>query len=161
MQLYVIRHAIAEAAERDQEDADRPLTDEGRERFAKAVRAMRRLELTFERVLYSPWKRAHQTAKLLEPIVYGSLEKTDLLCQAPTEALLAALKEHANVGPVAVVGHQPWLSELIAWLTVGDRSKGQLIAPKKGSLISLEGEPTAGGMALTGYLTPRALRSMR
>lgn len=161
MELYIVRHAIAADAERGQEDSERPLTEQGRERFVNAVRGMRRLDLTFERVMYSPWKRAHQTAKLLEPIVYGPRDATELLCQPPSEALLETLQSHASEGPLVLVGHQPWLGELIAWLMTGDAAQHELIDLKKGSLVWLSGEPSPGGMHLRAYLTPRVLRAIR
>jgi phosphohistidine phosphatase len=161
MDLYVVRHAIAADAERGQDDSERPLTEDGKERFAKSVRGMHRMKLQFERVLHSPWKRAHQTAKLLEPIVFGPLESTDLLCKSPSDALLQLIRRHVEEGPLAVVGHQPWLGELIGLLTIGDAERGQAIDLKKGSLVWLEGEPKRAEMRIQAYLPPRILRAIR
>ena len=51
MQIYLLRHAIAETRdpERYPVDADRPLTREGRSRMARAARGMRSLGLHLDR----------------------------------------------------------------------------------------------------------------
>lgn len=156
-----MRHAIAEDAGPDQDDADRALTRDGRRRFERAVRGMRALGIRFERVLHSPWRRAVETAELLEPIVDGPLESTPLLAKAPTKALLTAIRRHTEEGPTAVVGHQPWLAELTAWLLVGDAAEGEKLDLEKGGVVWLSGDPEPGGMSLRAMLTPRILRAIR
>lgn len=161
MDLFVVRHAIAEDAAPGQDDADRALTRDGRERFERAVRGMKALGFRFERALHSPWKRAAQTAELLGRIVRGPLEATPLLARAPSPALLKAIARHTEEGPTAIVGHQPWLGETIAWLALGDADLGEHIDLKKGGVVWLEGEPEPGGMRLRAYLPPRVLRALR
>src|SRR5256885_16047970 len=70
MQIYLLRHAIAETRdpERYPVDANRPLTREGRGRMARAARGMRSLGLRFDLVLTSPLVRARQTARLVVPV---------------------------------------------------------------------------------------------
>src|ERR1044071_3561689 len=68
MQLFVVRHAAAEGSEPGPAGASRELTDAGRAKLRRAVRGLAALEIRFDHVLTSPWKRAAQTAKLLEPI---------------------------------------------------------------------------------------------
>ena len=161
MELFVVRHAIAEDAAPGQADEARALTRDGRERFEQAVKGMRALGLRFERVLHSPWKRAAQTAELLQPIVRGPLEATPLLARAPSPALLKAISRHTEEGPTAIVGHQPWLGETVAWLALGDTDLGDRIDLKKGGVVWLEGEPEIGKMRLRAYLPPRVLRALR
>jgi len=166
MELLVIRHAIAvdrvEGAS-DAEDAARPLTDRGRRRFKRTVRGLDRLGMRVDRVLYSPWARAAQTADLLGPIVAGALADaravTATLTGPPRAELfaeLAALGDRA----VAVVGHEPWLGELVALLTFGASSHGDSLRFKKGGAAWLEGSPTPGGMDLVSFLPPRVLRAV-
>src|SRR5262249_53464032 len=51
MQLFVIRHAIAEERGPDQDDAARKLTDEGAAKMKQVVRGLRELDLELVRVL--------------------------------------------------------------------------------------------------------------
>ena len=161
MDVFVVRHAIAEDAGPGQDDADRALTRDGRRRFARAVKGMAALGIAFERVLHSPWKRALETAELLAPIVSGPLEETPLLAKAPSPALFEVLSRHTEEGPIAIVGHQPWLGEAIAWLVLGDAKHGGTIDLKKGGVVWLEGEPKSGQMRLRAHLPPRVLRAIR
>ena len=70
MQVYLLRHAIAEPLdpERYPVDADRPLTGSGARRMARAARGLRSLGLRFDLVLTSPLVRARQTARLVVPL---------------------------------------------------------------------------------------------
>ena len=68
MELYVIRHAIAEDAAPDQDDATRKLTPAGEKKLKAEVKGLRELGWVFDRVLTSPWVRARRTAELLAPV---------------------------------------------------------------------------------------------
>ena len=159
MQLFVIRHAIAEDAIAGQADADRELTPEGHRRFRRAVRGLKALDIRFDQILTSPWVRARATAELLSPVAGNEPIVTDLLCQRPRAELLAAIAEYPT--HIAVVGHEPWLGELIAWLAFGDMRHGEAIEIKKGSLTWLEGSAVPGGMSLRAMLPPKLLRAAR
>jgi phosphohistidine phosphatase len=159
MRLFVVRHAIAEDAEEGQPDADRELTSEGVRKFKRAVQGMREVEWRFERILTSPWERATETAKLLEPVCDADPIETALLCDVPRSELLALIAETGQ--PTAVVGHEPWLSELVAWLAFGDTRHGGAIELKKGGVVVLEGAAVPGGMKLVAVVPPRLLRDLR
>ncbi|MEW5743288.1 MAG: phosphohistidine phosphatase SixA [Myxococcota bacterium] len=154
MELFLIRHAIAEPG--DDDDA-RALTPKGRKRFRQVVEALDAMGLRFDRVLHSPKRRAVETAELLAPLTDGELEVTSLLAAPPKEKLLTQLRG----GALAVVGHEPHLSTLLAWLTVGEPEQGRAFLLKKGSVAALAGEPGPGGMQLVGLWSPGALRRLR
>jgi len=165
MDLFVIRHAIAADAEPGEDDAARELTPEGTRRFRRAIRGVRELGWTFDRVLTSPWRRAMQTSELLAPLTDGPTIATDLLTDKPRPELFALIaeatapqrKQHAT----AVVGHEPWLSELIAWLTFGAPHHSEAIELKKGGAAWVSGTAVPGGMMLRARLTPKLLRALR
>lgn len=151
MELYVVRHAIAEDGP---EDDARALTEKGTRRFSKMVELLERLEVRFDRLVHSPKRRAVETAELLSRLVDGELEVSALLTEAPNTRLLSLLRG----GRVAVVGHEPHLSALVSWLLTGDRA-GASIELKKGAVAWLEGEATPGGMRLGALLPPRVGRA--
>ncbi len=158
MDLLLVRHAIAEPHSTAVDDIDRALTERGRLRFTQAVRGLTRLDLRVGDVLHSPWLRAVQTAELLAPIASGELITTPLLADDPRTALLRLASASAVKGCVAMVGHQPWMSELLAWLAMGTPRAGDNIVFKKGGVAWLRGSLNPGTMELRGLFTPKSLR---
>jgi phosphohistidine phosphatase len=159
MQLFVIRHAVAEDVGPGIDDTARELTESGKTKLRQAVRGLRALEIRLERILTSPWKRAVQTARQLEPIAANPPIATDLLTQPPRAELLALIAEGGET--TAVVGHEPWLGELAAWLAFGDTRHGDALIIKKSGVLWLEGTAVPGGMQLRAAIPPRLLRSIR
>jgi phosphohistidine phosphatase len=153
MELFLIRHAIAE----DGEDDDiRPLSLKGTKRFKDTVGALDALDIRFDKILHSPKLRAVQTAQLLGPVVDGEFVSTPLLAISPAAAVLELM-----VGEVVgVVGHEPHLSTLLAWLVTGEATLGGAFELKKGSVARLEGEPAPAGMRLRALLPPAAMRRL-
>ena len=158
MHLFVVRHAAAEGSEQGAAGAARELTEAGRDKLRRAVRGLRALDIRFDRILTSPWKRAAQTAKLLEPVASGPTIATELLAQPPRPELLALLAEGGET--TAVVGHEPWLGELAAWLAFGDPRHGEALQIKKAGAVWLNGTAVPGGMHLLALLPPRILRAL-
>ena len=64
MDLYLIRHAIAEERMDGFPDTQRELTDMGRARFSRMVEDLARGKVRLDRVYTSPWTRAAQTRPL-------------------------------------------------------------------------------------------------
>ena len=164
MELYLIRHAIALPAQGEGEAADdaRPLAPEGVRSFRKEVRGLKALCVALDLVLASPKRRARETADLLAPLLQGEVRLTPLLAGPPSAALLAELPQE---GRVALVGHEPYLSELLGWLLFGDfvgDSAREALAErflfKKGGVAWLEGRPRPGEVALRAFLPPKVFR---
>jgi len=150
MDLFLIRHAIAEERRAGLLDAHRALTEKGRARFEAVVQSLDLAGFRFDRVYYSPWLRAAQTAELLSSITDGPLIATEALAQPPKPDFFASLEgEH-----VACVGHEPWLSDTVSLLTTGTPN-GTWLRLKKGSVTWLRGSPTPAAMELRALLPPR------
>jgi phosphohistidine phosphatase len=156
MDLYLIRHATAVPRGGDLEDFLRPLTVEGKRAFAVAVEGMARLGWSFDRLYHSPLLRAVETAELLLPLVQGESVSTALLADDPNMRLLHDLSGKS----VALVGHEPWMSDLTAWLIHNDRDIGNGFRIKKGGVVWLRGEPAPGRMELRGFFPPKVLRTL-
>lgn len=156
MQLFLVRHAIAVPHSPERPDAARPLTAEGRARFVQVVRGLKALGSRFDRLYHSPLVRAVQTAELLQPLVDGPCVVMPDLAKAPDEEMLA----HLEGTKVALVGHEPHLGSLLAWLVTGDSARGERFCFKKGGVARTTGEPRPGGMTLELLLTPKVLRKL-
>src|SRR5215470_7935206 len=156
MELFVIRHGIAVPGSMLLADADRPLTPKGRKRLSEEVLGLQCLKVRLDRLYHSPWLRAVETAELLAPVLDGKAVCSPALARAPSQELLEAL-----VGErVAVVGHEPWMGELVAWLTTGAPLHGSVFAFKRGGVAWLEGQPQPGQMVLQAFLPPKVLRQL-
>src|SRR5512139_4283188 len=119
MQICLVRHAIA--VERGTagfaDDRARPLTPEGRSRMKAGAQGLKRL-VTPEAILTSPILRAKQTADILEDVCKAPVKLLDALGtgehSAAIEACAASGRER-----VILVGHEPWMSELLSVLLAG------------------------------------------
>jgi phosphohistidine phosphatase len=161
MDLWIVRHASAEERSALGDDARRALTAAGRRDFAREVRGLARLGAEFDLVLHSPMRRAQETADLLERLCAGETAVCAGLAREPDERLLDEIRGER----VALVGHEPWLSRLMAWLVFGWRVYEQephaaLFELKKGGVALLAGEPRPGAMALRALYPPSALRAL-
>jgi phosphohistidine phosphatase len=155
MQLYLIRHAKAKDGSDVLDDAERPLTKQGKAVFKDVVRRLDRADVRFDRVYHSPLLRAVETADLLEPLIEGETVVSPELAEPPHDALLGAIDGER----VALVGHEPWLTELLFWLVTGWqlREDNAAVAPfrlEKGGVAVLDGTPRPGAMTLVALLPP-------
>ena len=148
IELYVVRHGIAVGRESPVEDAFRPLTTKGRRRFRKTAKAFSRVARKLDLILTSPLVRAVQTAEILASAAkHGEvavLEELDP--QVPVETLVEAVAMRTNgAKAVALVGHEPQLSELIAALAGVAPEELDL---KKGAIVRLDmDDPSETGTA--------------
>jgi phosphohistidine phosphatase len=123
MKLHFLRHGIAaDRAVWDGEDAERPLTVEGRERVDRVAKAISRLGLELGGVIASPYLRAKQTAEVLVHRlgIADHFEVDERL--APgfcAEKLNEILIARLNAAALLLVGHEPDFSDIIADLTGG------------------------------------------
>jgi phosphohistidine phosphatase len=126
MELYVIRHADAAAAGDGgvTDDAERPLTAKGEKQARALGKALAAHGVELRLLLSSPLLRAKQTADELlrdwpEPRpefrVYA-----ELALGGKRRKLLRTLREQ-GADKVAVVGHEPELGELVAYLLGSNR----------------------------------------
>ncbi len=165
MDLILVRHAIA--FERDAiqwpDDSERPLTPEGAKRFRRAARGLRKVIPRVDVVLSSPFARAWQTAGILtEEAGWPAPRRCRALeVDATFERVEEALRPHARVKRVALVGHEPSLSILTAaWLS--GENAASLFEFKKGGVAWLHfaEAPISGLGALVTLLPPRVLREL-
>ena len=159
-ELYLIRHAIA--AERGAEwpdDTKRPLTHKGIARMREVVEGLADLGVELDLILTSPLLRARQTADLVHQGLGGStpLEETTVLAPGGAPAdVIELLRAHGKAKAVALVGHEPDLGRLAAFL-VGARAPFLF---KKGGVCRIDFEklPPAPPGTLVWFAQPKMLR---
>ena len=161
MRLIIIRHAIAVPhGTPGIRDEDRPLTSGGEEKFREAAQSLARLVERPDALLTSPWLRARQTAAMAAA-AWGDIKPKDTaaLASGSFDEQAAVLDRYPNDATVAVVGHEPWVSELLARL-LGSRRNDRLEFKKGGAaLVDVPGRLAEGGQ-LVWYLPPKVLRKL-
>ena len=161
MRLLIIRHAIAvpHGTPGVRED-ERPLTPQGERRFQQAAQGLARILEPPDALLTSPLPRARQTAQIAARAWNGPppIDAPQLIDARPgAVARLLAARKGAKL--VALVGHEPSLSQLVAHLL--GASEAERFALRKGGAVLLElATGPRGGARLIWALPPRLLRKL-
>jgi len=165
MELLIVRHAIAceRNVRRWPDDGARPLSPRGVARARKAAAGMKQLVRAPGRVLASPLVRARQTAAILTEVAGWppAVEVPELAPGVAPEALLAALRRQPG-SRVALIGHEPALSRLLAVALPGAAGAGAFRFRKMGAaLLSFAGAARPGGARLEWLVPAKLLRAAR
>ncbi|WXL27509.1 phosphohistidine phosphatase SixA [Ectopseudomonas mendocina] len=142
MKLWLLRHGEAEPAR--QSDAERELTDFGRQQASRAAEAMRGQHL--QRVLVSPYIRAQQTAELFcQALGYSGVRETVswLTPESSSRHAIEQLDQYSDQN-ILLVSHQPLVGDLAGLLVNGHRQDP--VPMGTSSLAALEGEAIATGL---------------
>jgi phosphohistidine phosphatase len=159
MELYLIRHADAQAAGENgiSEDAQRPLTPIGVQQSATLAHTLHEHLVGFDQVLTSPLVRARQTAELLVQNWPGQappLQVCEDLAPGGKRRKLSRFLRNLGGDTVALVGHMPDLAVLASWL-IGSK-KAQIDFAKAGvACIHVDGKPAKGHGVLISLLSPQ------
>jgi phosphohistidine phosphatase len=167
MNLYILRHGVAVAKDDPAfaSDSERPLTKKGIKKFRKAARGIERLGISFDAILSSPLVRARQTADIVAAILGQESLVEEIPALAPDsspEQLLSELSSVEDKEHVLLVGHEPFLGKLAAFLLSGKNDSDLLIPLRKGGICRIEINavpPTQAG-EMHWLLTPKQLRLM-
>jgi phosphohistidine phosphatase len=161
MNLYLMRHAIAIEPDENTEDSQRPLTEKGRKKLNKIARNLEKLELGFDLILTSPYLRTRQTADVVADTLNIKksciVESENLTPPGFADKLVEEINAREAVENLLIVGHEPFLSQLIGVLVAGDASLS--LDMKKAGLCKLSIEQLSYGRCATleWLLTPAQL----
>jgi phosphohistidine phosphatase len=140
MKLVFVRHAAAVDRTSEISEESRYLTPEGRLFFRKTARTMLKNSVDPAMILTSPLIRAVQTADILaetlsccSPLVL----RNELQPGFGIQALTRLLDEYHSAGELVLVGHEPDLSTIIAFLM---QISGRF-SLKKGAAVKLKINP--------------------
>ncbi|HEY7320947.1 MAG TPA: phosphohistidine phosphatase SixA [Candidatus Binatia bacterium] len=165
MNLYLLRHGIAVAADQsgEQSDGERPLTPKGIKRMRRAARGLSRLKIAFDAILTSPLVRARQTADIVAEALGLEAELkeiSELTPESSVDRLLSGINRFHNSKHLLIVGHNPLLSDAFAFFAAGKKDMALDIELKKGGLccIEVDGLPPSAPGTIQWLLTPKQLR---
>jgi len=164
MDLYLIRHAIAEEASASGADADRALTSEGKARMRRCTEGLRAVGVRLDLILTSPYRRAAETAEIVARTL-GGVETNvlaELAAGADTDVLLGALRPYRHLEALGLVGHQPDLGLLASQVMTGSPGTCPL-GFKKGGVACFDVAAPRGPLRgeLVWFMTPKQLRALR
>lgn len=134
MNLYVLRHGIAEYGRAGEPDSARRLTEEGIRKLQVILERARKAKVQPAVIVSSPYERARHTARLAREILGVETDVVETAVLTPEkrpEAVWGEVREFAGLESVMVVGHNPLLSSLGSWVL---GAPGGTIAMKKGAL---------------------------
>ena len=136
-------------------DGDRALTREGAARFELTARGLARLLDPPAALLTSPLLRARQTAALCSS-AWAGVEPTPepALASGSVDAILAAVASHPAEATVALVGHEPTVSQLVAELL---GARGAAVAIDVGTAALVEATSIARRSGRLVWFLPAAI----
>lgn len=165
MDVLLVRHAKAEEREifalTGAEDALRPLTKAGAREMRKVARALQRLVSRIDVLASSPLLRTLQTADILAERVGGKVVQLPQLAPGHEPGqLLTWLRSQGDNPCVALIGHEPDLGVLAAWLLTGGQH-GFLPLKKGGACLLRFNDGIKDGKAeLVWAMPPGLLRRL-
>jgi phosphohistidine phosphatase len=138
MEIYILRHGIAEDAPAGQPDSERALTSDGRKKLRNVLRVAASAGVAPSLIMSSPYKRALQTAQLAAEILeyQGDLLRTKTLePNSAPKAVWDEIRVHKDEARILLVGHEPLFSRLMAYLL---GSPDLQVDFKKGAIACIE-----------------------
>ena len=157
MEIYILRHGIAEDGHAGQPDAERVLTPEGKKKLRNVLRTVAKAGVAPTLILTSPYRRALQTAEIAAEVFdyKGDLLRTKALEPGSEPPMVwEELRVHKDEASILLAGHEPLFSRLAAYLL---GCPDLQIDFKKGALacVQLDRFSTEPHGALRWMLTPK------
>jgi phosphohistidine phosphatase len=140
MEIYLLRHGIAEDHSATGRDSDRRLTEEGR---TKLIRVLERAHAAGVRptlILSSPYRRALETAEIAarELGYEGKLVRSQALTpDSSPDRVWDEIRTHREESAILLTGHEPLFSAIVAHMLGSTRSMMQF---RKGALVRIDVE---------------------
>jgi phosphohistidine phosphatase len=140
MEIYILRHGVAEEPQTGQPDSDRALTADGRKKLRNGLRTAASAGVAPSLILTSPYKRALQTAQMAAEILQykGELLRTQALEPGSSpKTVWDEIRVHKDESGILLAGHEPLFSRLTAYLL---GSPNLVVEFKKGAMVCIEVE---------------------
>jgi phosphohistidine phosphatase len=140
MEIYLLRHGIAEERASTGRDADRRLTCEGRDKLRRVLERAHAAGVRPSLILTSPYKRAVETAEIASrELEYGGkiVRVESLTPGSSPPDVWAEIRLHRGEGAILLAGHEPLFSATVAWLLGSTRA---MMNFRKGALVRIDVE---------------------
>ncbi len=135
MQIYLLRHGIAEDAKPGDADSARALTSEGRDKLRRVLKRVRAADVTPTLILSSPYRRALETAEVAAEVLgyKGKIVQVHALVPDGSPAdVWGEIRSRKDEDAILLAGHEPLTSATLAYLL---DCPALQVDVKKGSVI--------------------------
>jgi phosphohistidine phosphatase len=119
MEIYLLRHGIAENGRPGLKDADRALVEEGREKLKRVLSRARDSGVKPGVILSSPYRRALETAMIAaQSLAYhGKIVQTPALVpEASPHQVWEEIRARRDESAILLASHEPLMSATVALL---------------------------------------------
>lgn len=163
MQVYLLRHGVAEKDSAGMKDAERALTQDGRRKLRQVLKAASEAKVKPTLILSSPLKRAMQTAEIAKSVLDYQNEivrSKALLPGTSVEEVWQEIRTHKDEPALMLVGHNPQFALLSGYLLGAAEVQVEF---KKGALLRIDFEQFRAQPkgTLRSYLTAKMALSHR
>ena len=138
MEIYLLRHAIAENARPGLKDSDRALTDEGRKKLKRVLERARGAGVKPDLILSSPYRRALETAEIAAQVLkYDGkvVLSATLVPDGNPRQVWEEVRSHKSEPAILLASHEPLMSSLLAHLLA---SPALMVDIKKAGLARVD-----------------------
>jgi len=138
MQIYILRHGIAEAGKPGHPDSERSLTSEGREKLRRVLKRARDGGCEPSLILSSPYRRVLETAdEATAALDYrGKIVRTHALEPESSPYMVwDEIRSRPDESAVLLCSHEPLVSSLVAFLL---GSPALLVEMKKAAVVRVD-----------------------
>ncbi|MBS1856919.1 MAG: phosphohistidine phosphatase SixA [Acidobacteria bacterium] len=143
MQIYLLRHGIAEDGRPGRPDAERALTEEGRAKLRRVLKRARTAEVSPSLILASPYRRAVETAEVVAEVFRYKGDIVQSRAFVPEASAAAAWEElrlYSGEPAVLVASHEPLMSSCVAFLLGCPALQVEM---KKAAMVRIDVESTS------------------
>lgn len=140
MELYLLRHGIAEPGKPGSPDSERALTAEGERKLRAILRTAKAAELAPALIVSSPYRRAVETADIAASVLdyKGEIAKSGALVPSSRPAAVwDEIRTMRDLPQLLLVGHEPLFSQTAAYLL---GTPTLLVDFKKGAILRIDVE---------------------
>jgi phosphohistidine phosphatase len=138
VQIYLLRHGIAENGEPGRPDSERALTGEGREKLRRVLQRARDAGTAPSLILSSPYRRALETAEVaVEVLGYQAkvVKTRALVPEASPFDTWEEIRRRLEESAILLASHEPLMSSLAAFLLA---SPALAVDMKKAALVRVD-----------------------
>ena len=138
MELYLLRHGIAEDQRAGEPDSSRPLTSDGQKKLAAVLRRAEESGAAPSLILSSPYLRAVQTARAAAEIFHYQSEVIQTKCLTPDgipQQVWNEIREYRSEPAILLASHEPLLSQLVAHVLASPALRMEM---KKATMVKID-----------------------
>jgi phosphohistidine phosphatase len=140
MQIYLLRHGVAEVGKAGSPDSDRALTPDGKRKLREVLQMARLAGVKPGLILTSPYRRAVETAEIAARVLgvrQSILHTKALVPSASVMDVWDEIRAHRSEEQILLAGHEPLFGQLFAYLLAAPALQVDF---KKGAIARIDME---------------------